>query len=257
MTVGHGELGGSLASRNTYNISITAPFNDIRQHDRGDNEFTSSFHGSGSIISVHDGTATNHDISVVLGAKVGKVRKTVGSGKSELDNLESPINGGLHRLGTSFRGGSSKNGTCSDFGKLVKNSLAVFKSAGMVEARRQESSAGGRSGGVARKDAGGSKSKSHGSVVYDSFAQMIVVGKQKVWKGKWTCFLVVLSLLRCFLFDDDVIEVLDFSSFLFSPRKMRAKTSDVIPLEPKLVPFHGSITHRISGHRNFLFLSLF
>jgi hypothetical protein len=144
VTVGVHEFRGSLTSRNRDNVTFLAPFNDIGKHDGRNDELTTCVNSSFGVFNSENSSASDHDVAVVLLTKVSEVIETVGSCESELADLETSINGGLHGLGASVGGRRAEDGARPNLGELVKDGFVVFDALHAIESagshcRREES----------------------------------------------------------------------------------------------------------------------
>jgi hypothetical protein len=126
---------GGLASWSTNDVALSTPFDNVRKHDRSDDEFTSGFHSISSILRAEDSSASDHNVTVVFGAEIREVLQAVRSGQGELNNLEASVYGRLHSLGASRGCRRTKDGTGPVVGKAVKDGLVVFTRAFIVKAR--------------------------------------------------------------------------------------------------------------------------
>mmetsp|Transcript_16255 Transcript_16255/g.23937 ORF Transcript_16255/g.23937 Transcript_16255/m.23937 type:complete len:329 (-) Transcript_16255:114-1100(-) len=162
VTVGHGELSGGLTSRNYNNVALSTELNDIGKHDRGDDEFGSSIHGSLGIINVHDSTTSDEDLAIIFGTEVGQVVEAVWGGEGEFSNFETSVDGGLHCLGTGLTGGGTEHGTGTVLGKPVQHLFLGLHCGHVVVLGGGEDGAEAHILGSFGCEAGGCESKGHG-----------------------------------------------------------------------------------------------
>jgi hypothetical protein len=156
--VGIEQLGGSLAAGDDDNVALLAPLDNGRYHDRSNDEFTSGVDGRRGVFGCENGSASNHHITVVLFAEVGEVVQAVGSGESELTDLETSIDGSVHGLGAVVRSSSTEDGACADVGKLLKDCFVALDCLHAVETGSRELASGNSSAAKGR----GSNSEGHG-----------------------------------------------------------------------------------------------
>ena len=100
MPIRHDQLGESLTTWNNKNDTSGTPFGHIGKYDGHDDELGSGIIGHLGIVCVHNSSMLKHDIYIVLLAKICQVIEAVGRGQCEFSNFYSPINVGLHGLGT-------------------------------------------------------------------------------------------------------------------------------------------------------------
>mmetsp|Transcript_5284 Transcript_5284/g.10894 ORF Transcript_5284/g.10894 Transcript_5284/m.10894 type:complete len:267 (-) Transcript_5284:172-972(-) len=123
-----------LAARHAHDIPLGAPFDYVRKHDRRDDEFGPGVDGPLGVLGVHDGAAADHDVPIVLLAKIGEVVEAVGRGERELDDFESAVDAGLHGFGAGGRGGGAEDGAGADGGEGGEDAVVVGEVLGAVQA---------------------------------------------------------------------------------------------------------------------------
>ena len=154
------ELGRRLASRNTDNVAVLAPLNHIRKHNRSDDELTSRIDGGRRVVGCENGSTANHDIAVVLRTEVSQVAQAVGSRQRELANLETSVDGSLHGLGAGLRGGRTEDGTSTNLGEGIQDTLVV------VDALHAIKTCCGSGEGTGRNGLSEGKSEGHGGRLF-------------------------------------------------------------------------------------------
>jgi hypothetical protein len=126
VAVGIDEFGGRLTARDGDDVAGGAPFDDVRQHDGGDDELAAGVNGGLGVGDVHDGAAADQDGAVVASAKVGQMVQAIGSRQGEFADLEATVNGGLHGFGAGLGSSRTQDGTSAYLGKFVQDGLVVF-----------------------------------------------------------------------------------------------------------------------------------
>mmetsp|Transcript_335 Transcript_335/g.1020 ORF Transcript_335/g.1020 Transcript_335/m.1020 type:complete len:302 (-) Transcript_335:36-941(-) len=100
--VGFVELGRGLAAGDADDVAGDAPVDDVGNQDGRDDELCAGVEGRLRLEGVHHRPASDHDVAVVLLAKVGKRVEAAGRGHRELRDLEAAVDRGRHRFRRRF-----------------------------------------------------------------------------------------------------------------------------------------------------------
>ena len=127
MTVCIDQFGGSLTPGYTHHIPCGTPFNDIRDHNRCNDEFTSSIECGFGIVNGQDRTTPNHDFAIVFLTKIRQMIQTIRCRQSEFTNFKSTVNCRLHGFRASFRCSRPQHGTGTNLCKCVQNTFVILE----------------------------------------------------------------------------------------------------------------------------------